>query len=217
MEQDRKGSMMLRTFLVGLLALLPLALTLAAIGWLVNLSLAFIGTESFAGQLLVRLGLPFFGSPIVAYVMGLALVVAAIYALGLIVRWGFANRLGALIDRMIRGMPVIGYIYDLAARLVGMLDTGPDRTIQGMTPAWCFLGGREGTAVLGLMPDSEPVTIGGDAYVGVLVPTAPIPFGGALIYVRAEWIEPANIGIEGLTSIYATMGAATRTVLSRSR
>jgi uncharacterized membrane protein len=42
--------------------------------------------------------------------------------------------------------------------------------------------------------------------VAVLVPTAPVPFGGALIYVPAEWVRPANIGVERLTAVYVSMG-----------
>jgi uncharacterized membrane protein len=40
----------------------------------------------------------------------------------------------------------------------------------------------------------------------VLVPTAPVPVGGGLIYVPEEWVSPANVGVEALTSIYVSMG-----------
>jgi len=33
-----------------------------------------------------------------------------------------------------------------------------------------------------------------------------VPFGGGLFFVPAEWIKPASFGVEGLTSIYVSMG-----------
>jgi uncharacterized membrane protein len=40
----------------------------------------------------------------------------------------------------------------------------------------------------------------------VLVPTAPVPFGGGLFFVPVEWIKAAPFGVDGLTSIYVSMG-----------
>jgi uncharacterized membrane protein len=33
-----------------------------------------------------------------------------------------------------------------------------------------------------------------------------VPFGGALLYVPAESVRPAEIGVERLTAIYVSMG-----------
>jgi uncharacterized membrane protein len=43
----------------------------------------------------------------------------------------------------------------------------------------------------------------------ILVPGAPVPMGGALLYVPIDWIKPASFGVDGLTSIYVSMGIAT--------
>ena len=40
----------------------------------------------------------------------------------------------------------------------------------------------------------------------MLVPSAPVPFGGALIYVPAEWVMPAEGGVERLLNVYVSMG-----------
>jgi uncharacterized membrane protein len=56
------------------------------------------------------------------------------------------------------------------------------------------------------MPSSQPVMIGSLSYVAVLVPSAPVPFGGALIYVPKSWLKPADGGIEKLVSVYVSMG-----------
>ena len=41
---------------------------------------------------------------------------------------------------------------------------------------------------------------------GLLVPSAPVPFGGALIYVPSEWVKPAEGGVERLMNVYVSMG-----------
>jgi uncharacterized membrane protein len=56
------------------------------------------------------------------------------------------------------------------------------------------------------MPSPQPVIIGEYSYLGLLVPSAPVPFGGALIYVPTEWVKPAEGGVELLMSVYVSMG-----------
>ena len=46
----------------------------------------------------------------------------------------------------------------------------------------------------------------GRAYCAILIPTAPIPVGGGLLYVPQEWIRAADMGVDQLTSIYVSMG-----------
>ena len=60
--------------------------------------------------------------------------------------------------------------------------------------------------MLGLMPSPEPVVIGEHSYLGLLVPSAPVPFGGALIYVPSEWVRPAEGGVERLMNVLRVDG-----------
>ena len=64
----------------------------------------------------------------------------------------------------------------------------------------------DSTVVLGLLTTHEPVLLGGQPFHGVLVPTAPVPVGGGLLFVPAHWVLPADLGIEAVTSIYVSMG-----------
>ena len=50
------------------------------------------------------------------------------------------------------------------------------------------------------------MTIGEHRYLGLLVPSAPVPFGGALIYVPVDWVKPAEGGVERLLNVYVSMG-----------
>ena len=39
-----------------------------------------------------------------------------------------------------------------------------------------------------------------------MIPTAPVPIGGALLYVPASWIEPAEGAVDHFMSVYVSMG-----------
>ena len=70
------------------------------------------------------------------------------------------------------------------------------------------VGGEGGTAFPAFMPTSESITSDGTEYHVVMIPTAPVPFGGALMMVPTEWVKPLDIGIDGLFNVYMSMGTA---------
>jgi uncharacterized membrane protein len=163
------------------------------------------GPGSFVGRLFAALGDPFSTHPVLAYFIGTLVLFGAIYLLGLLVQLGLKQPLKALADRTVRRIPVIGGLYNVADRFVGMINQDQQTDIRGMSPVWCVFGG-DGAAVLALAPSPQPVDIAGRRYVAVLVPTAPVPFGGALIYVPSDWVRPADIGVDRLTATYVSMG-----------
>jgi uncharacterized membrane protein len=195
-----------RIFLTGLLAALPLLLTIFVIAWLLSLLNRYLGPSSGFGRLLTSLGFGLGASELVTYLVGLALIVAAIYALGLLVHSRLGAWVAAFFDRLIRRIPLVSSVYDISSRFVSIVDTKNGDSLKSMSPAWCYFGGKPGAAVLALLPSKTPIRLGGEDYLGVLVPSAPVPFGGALIYVPAAWVEPAQGGIDELMSVYVSMG-----------
>lgn len=195
-----------RIFLTGLLAALPLMLTLFVTAWLLSFLNQFLGPNSAFGNLLRSLGLGAGASEYAAYAIGLAVIVGAIFALGLLVHSRLGAWIAELFERVIRRIPVVSSVYDLSSRFVSIVDTKNGDSLKNMSPAWCFFGGKPGAAVLALLPSKTPIRLGGEDYLGVLIPSAPVPFGGALLYVPAAWIEPAEGGIDELMSVYVSMG-----------
>ena len=196
---------LLTTWLAGLLVMLPLVLTLALLAWVVSLLNRFVGPSSLIGRGFAAIGQPLAGDSPLAYLLGTALLLVAIYLLGLGVQLGLKRPLANLFDLTLRRTPLIGNLYNLADRFVGLLDKKQDADIAAMSPVWCFFGG-DGAAVLALMPNPEAVELDGRAHYAILVPTAPIPVGGGLLYVPVEWVKPAQIGMDTFTSIYVSMG-----------
>ncbi|GAB3375924.1 DUF502 domain-containing protein [Azotobacter armeniacus] len=193
------------TWLTGLLALLPLTLTLVLLAWIISLLNRLIGPSTLAGQISAGLGQYFVSNPSLAYLFGGLVLLACLYPLGLAVQLGLRRPLARLIDVTLRRTPLIGQLYNLADRFVALLDKNNNPDIGAMSPVWCFFGG-DGAAVLALQPSPTPIEIEGRSYHAILVPTAPIPVGGGLLYVPVEWVRPAHMGIEELTSIYVSMG-----------
>lgn len=193
------------TWLAGLLVLLPLALTATVLVWAFTLLNRFVGPGSLVGRLFAAIGDPFSDHPGLAYLFGTLVLIAAIYVLGLVAQLGLKGPLKRLAEVTLRRIPLVGSLYSLADRFVGLLDQKQEADIRAMSPVWCFFGGK-GAAVLALAPSAQPIEIDGQSYLAVLVPTAPVPFGGALIYVPAAWVRPADIGVDKLTAIYVSMG-----------
>jgi uncharacterized membrane protein len=202
----------IRTLLTGLLALLPLAATLLLLGWIWSFLAKYLGPSSSVGQLLSSVGVGVTESELVGYLLGVLLVIVVVYGFGLLVERGLQRGLAALLETVVKRIPVVRTIYDVAQKLVALVSGNEDAELASMSPVWLHFGGKSGesgkagTVVLGFLSSPQAIVINNQSYLAVLVPTAPVPIGGGLLYVPPEWVEPANIGMEAVTSIYVSMG-----------
>jgi uncharacterized membrane protein len=198
---------LVRVFVAGLLVLLPILVTVIVMAWVARLLHAYAGPDSLVGRLIVLLGLNLVSSTTAAYLLGFLIILGCIFLLGLVVETRLWPWLQNALDALMMRIPLISNVYDLSKRFVAIVDRGSDKdSLKSMRPVWCFFGGEGGAAVLGLMPSPDPVLIGEQRYVGLLIPSAPVPFGGALIYVPSDWVRPAEGGVERLMNVYVSMG-----------
>lgn len=197
----------IRIFLSGLLALLPVSLTVVIVVWLASLLNEYVGPGSWFGRQLSNLGMSLNESSPAPYIFGIVILLVAIYILGLLLETRIGPWFTSLLDGLLSRIPVVSNLYGLTKRFTSLLDQKDGADISNMSTVWCFFGGEPGAAVLALLPSSQPVTIGNESYLGVLIPSAPVPVGGALLYVPRAWIKPADGGVEDLMSVYVSMGA----------
>jgi uncharacterized membrane protein len=202
----RATAHLLRVFVTGLLAALPLAATAAIFVWAASLLFRWLGPDSAVGSVLVAIGLGVTGSEVVGYLIGTALVALAVLALGYLVETGLQRGMARLLDALVRRIPVVRSVYDLIHKLVSMLSQRDADRDRGMRAVWCHFGGAGGAAVLGLQSAPDPVVVDGRRYIVVLVPTAPVPMGGGLLFVPEARVQPADVSMEALTSLYVSMG-----------
>lgn len=200
---------LVRTFVTGLLAVLPLAVTLTVLVWMGMLVYHWLGPSSILGSILIGIGVGVAGSEAIAYLMGIVVVVAFVFLLGLAVESGVQRGWRRAVNTLLLRIPVVRTIYDVIDRFVALVAKKDDKDgLKSMSPVWCHFGGPGGAAVLGLLSAPTPVELNGKPYLAVLVPTAPVPIGGGLLYVPQEWVQPADLGVEAVTSIYVSMGVS---------
>jgi uncharacterized membrane protein len=82
-----------------------------------------------------------------------------------------------------------------------------------MTSVLCFFGGDVGTATLALMPSAKKMHLNGQDYHLVMIPTARVPFGGALLCVPVECVKPAGCSFDGVVNVFMSMGASAPEIL----
>ena len=125
----RASRHLLRVFVTGLLAALPLAATVLVFAWGIGLVWRWVGPDSAFGSLMSAIGLGVTGSEIVGYAVGLALIAACILGLGLLIELGLQRGLSRLVDSVVRRIPLVRNVYDLVQRFVGLLSQrDPDGT-----------------------------------------------------------------------------------------
>jgi len=208
---------LVQTFVTGALAALPLAATILIFVWGARLVYSYLGPHSLVGGWLVQLGLGITGSELVGYALGVLMVLGAIFVLGLLIQTRLRGALAALLNGVVQRIPVVRSVYDLAKKFVDLFAQRDEEGVRSMSPVWLHFGGVGGAAVLGLLSTPEPVLMGGVPYLAVLVPTAPVPVGGGLLYVPKDWVTPADVGVDGLTSIYVSMGITSHQYIGAGR
>ena len=209
MSREKKSGLfnrILRYFLAGLFAILPLLITVITITWTVGFLGQLVGPETFLGAQLSKIGLNFVGNPVVAYAIGWIGIFAGTLVLGFLVESGMRGLFSRVTVAIAKRLPLVGKVYDTSKQLVDMLDTGGDDKLKGMGVVYCTFGEKGGVGVLALLPTPEPITINGKEFFVVLVPQSPVPIGGGLLFMPVEAVERVDMSVEALMSVYVSMG-----------
>jgi uncharacterized membrane protein len=200
----------LGAFLTGLLFLLPIILTVVVLDWAAGYVRRAVGPESFIGGAIVSGGSVLVGdkAEVLAFWVGLALVLVAIGAIGAVVQTRFRKRIEAGFDRLIDRVPLLRSVYRPIAQIVRLM--GPDRDggdLKGMSVVSVRFG--QGADFLCLLVAPQSFEVAGEARKLILIPTAPVPMGGAMLFVPEAAVAPVpGLGIEDFMKFYVSMGTA---------
>lgn len=195
-----------RWFLAGVFAILPLVITVAVVAWVANFLGQFLGPGAALGSLIRRIGLPFADDPLASYIAGTVVVLAFIFAVGLFVESGARSWAQPLVDGFFRRIPLLGPLYGTSQQVVGMIAPNDKGDLKQMKPVFVRFGEQGGCGFLALLVSPEPRRIGGQDYLIVIVPTAPVPVGGGMLFVPVLAVQEVDLSVEALMSIYVSMG-----------
>lgn len=211
-----------RCFMAGLLAILPLVLTIAIVSWVVAFLRDILGPNTAIGKTLAGLGVRLFTESRIApggevvlqetlggYLLGIVLVLLVLFSLGVLVELGAKRVFKSSIDGLIRQIPIVGGLYGSLAQLVDLFDQNEQAEIKAMSVVYCSFAQKGGAGVLALMPSPEKILINEQHFHVVIIPTAPVPFGGGLVFFPADQVQPVEMSVDNFISIYVSMGVTT--------
>ena len=179
---------MKKYFITGLVILLPLAVTVAVVVFLVNFfTKPFFGVVSSAIKNIpgISQGIFIFSEDqIITYLSKVLILVLLFFctlALGYIARWFFLNALLKFTDKILKKIPIVSAVYKTTQDLIKTLFVSDKKSFQKvvMVPF-----PRPGVFVVGLVSRESPPTCcesTNKKLISVLVPTTPNPTTGFLM------------------------------------
>ncbi|HUG93009.1 MAG TPA: DUF502 domain-containing protein [Planctomycetaceae bacterium] len=194
------------TFLAGFFVVLPVAITLAIIGWVGTWLAERIGPTSAIGRLLRLVGLRFFTDETAAYVAAWVFVLAGIWLLGLLVKSASWQRVERLFRRTFERIPIVSSVHGSVTQVVDLLKHDNEKKLEGMRVVYCEFGGERGAGVLGLLISSAVYRFGQRDCHLVYVPTSPIPMSGGILFVPVPAVHRVDMEADKLMQIYFSIG-----------
>jgi uncharacterized membrane protein len=205
------------TFLAGLFVLLPIALTIVVLNWMVGNIASVLGPGSVLGELIASGGGTIVGAnhKTLAFLAGLILALAIVWTIGAVVRTQAKQQLNRGIDRLVERLPVVRSIYKPVAQVVRLFASDEGKDFQGMSVVACRFGGSNGPDLLGLMTSPKTFVVAGERRHLVYLPTSPLPMSGGLVLIPAEKLVPMpEISVDELMQIFFSLGVVTPDSLS---
>jgi uncharacterized membrane protein len=202
-------------FVAGVLVILPVAITVGVIAWVADFLRRLVGPDTLVGDLLTHFGLRFVSNDALAYAVGVVVVLAVIFAIGVVAETGARRLIQRLLDAALRRIPIVGSVYQTSQQVVSLLGQKDAASLQGMRVVFCCFGREAGAGFLALLVSPQSYRINSRDYQIIIVPTSPVPVGGGLLFVPAEVVQPTDLSVEGLISIYVSMGVTADQFLSK--
>jgi len=189
-----------RIFLAGLMAIVPIAVTLYVLYWIGS------AAEGIFGPLLSRALPERYYKP----GMGLVVGVVVIFAVGVLVHFWFVRRLMRYGGHLLSRIPLVKTLYGSVRDLMGYFSSSDDKDVNQV--AMLTLG--DGPArVIGVVTrthfDDLPSGMGGEGDVAVFVPMS-YQMGGFTLIVPRSKVQPIDLTFEEAMRLSLTACMSTR-------
>ena len=192
-------------FFTGMVFLAPVFLTVILLQWVAGYVTAALGPGTVIGGVLAQSGMLVTRSPLLAFWAGLGIAALIVWGIGLAVQTRWRARLEGGLDGLLGRLPVLGGFYRPLAQIVRMIGGAPSGELKGMRVVAVRFGGD--TEVLALLATPQIFDLGEGPRHLVVCPTAPVPVGGAMLFVDVSRVRPVTgVGVDDLAKFYVSMG-----------
>jgi uncharacterized membrane protein len=189
------------TFLAGLLALLPLLITIAVAWFLYVKLLIWLGPQSRFGKLPKLIAEKTELHPSLAYMAVFAIVALVILGIGVVAKRSTEASVARFVDRI----PILRYVYGGTEQMVHALRDSQRGMPRGFNQV--VVARLHNAKVLGIRASDEPVMLDGEPHYTVYFPNAPIPAAGQIYLVPVRDTSDVDISVEELMQVYVSMGS----------
>lgn len=186
-------------FFTGLLVIVPGAITLAVLNWLVGLAdqTLLILPSAWHPDRLLGVHVPGFGVVLTLLILLVVGATASNFAGRKLVQWG---------DRLVSRIPVVRSIYSSVKQVSDTLfSEGGNAFRTAVLVQWP----REGVWTVAFItgaPGGEVAALLQDEYVSVYVPTTPNPTGGYFVMLRKSDCIELEMGVDAALRYIVSMG-----------
>jgi uncharacterized membrane protein len=191
---------MTRTFLTGLVTILPVAATFYLLAWIVMAAEAVLGSVM---QSVLPEGLYWPG-------LGVAVLVLLIFLIGLFMRTWVAQKLFSWGEALLYRMPVVKTVY---GPLRDFFDVLTDPKQKGLQQVVAVRFGGSGVKLIGFVTRRElcdlPQGINDADTVAVYLPLS-YQIGGYMVLVPRSAVEPVDMSLEDAMRLTLTAGVSTK-------
>ncbi|MCC7477634.1 DUF502 domain-containing protein [bacterium] len=196
------------TFIAGILALLPLLITVAVAWFVYSKLLVWFGPGSRFGRLPKMLAEKTAMHPVLAYFSIFAVVVLLILGIGALAKRSTEQRISNFVERI----PILRSIYGGTEQVVSALQLTDRGVPNSFTQV--LLVKLHNLRILGIQACGETIELDGRQYYSVYFPNTPIPATGQLYLVPVEDAAKVDISVEEMMQIYISMGSLSAETLA---
>jgi uncharacterized membrane protein len=201
------------TFVTGLLALLPIVITVAIVGWVAGYLVELLGPDTLTGRALGRIGRELTDNEKYVTPVAWLLVLVLIWVLGLILRTRALSKIESAFTGVLRHLPIIGAVYKPVSEVVGLLKVKSPADMKAMSVVHCNVPSMGGTGFIGLLASSEVYELAGGRSQMIYMPSSPFPMTGWLILVPERDVHRIDMSVDDVMKIYFSLGVLTPQVM----
>jgi uncharacterized membrane protein len=193
------------TFIAGLMAILPLVITIAVFVFLGKYIYAWFGPDSLLGDALIAADTKLSIPQVVSYPLIVIIAVVFIWVVGYFARQYIGKKIGEWFETLIARIPFINKVYHSVDQVVELFRKKDGDAAQALSNV--VLMSFANTRMLGMLASDDRVVVEGVAHYMVYVPSSPVPTTGFNYLVPCEDVLDVDITVEEMTRIIVSLGS----------